>query len=295
MNTVNTKEPLVSVIIPVYNRKDLLPRTLKSIVNQTYKHLEILVIDDGSSEDIKSVADSFNDPRIRYFRHNRNKGVAAARNTGLKEAKGDFIAFLDSDDEYMPKKTEKQVSIFFENSSDNTGVVYCGIFMRREDSGYPKYRLNYPKFCKWNFFLQQILVKRTAVEKVGLFDTAFPQTDDTDFIFRLSHICNFRGIPEPLVVKYKANTSFSKNMKSCCYGIGLFLQKNSEKMTARERSHWLHSLAKNLFYSGEYVKGYWTFFKSFIAWPLNIRSLRKIVRLMPLLFFHAMKRQKNEI
>ena len=95
----NENAPLVSIIVPVYNRKDLLPRTLASVINQTYKNLEIIVVDDGSSDDIKSVVDSFNDARIKYVRHTENKGLPSARNTGLKTASGDFIAFLDSDDE----------------------------------------------------------------------------------------------------------------------------------------------------------------------------------------------------
>ena len=121
------KTPKVSVIIPTYNRAHLVGRAIRSVLNQTYQDFEIIVVDDGSTDNTEEVVKSFNDPRIRYIRHEENKGAAAARNTGIKAAKGKFIAFQDSDDEWLPKKLEKQMEAF-DNASPKVGVVYTGFW-----------------------------------------------------------------------------------------------------------------------------------------------------------------------
>jgi glycosyltransferase involved in cell wall biosynthesis len=109
---------LISVIIPVYNRTDLLPRAVNSVLNQTYDNLEIIVVDDGSTEDIEGVLDKFDDVRIHYIRHEANRGVAAARNTGMRFAHGEYVAFLDSDDEWFERKIERQLSDLIERGDD---------------------------------------------------------------------------------------------------------------------------------------------------------------------------------
>lgn len=294
MEQVNSQSPLVSVIIPVYNRAELLLRTLRSLINQTYRNLEIIVIDDGSSQEIKSIVDNFSDKRIKYLRYNVNRGTAEARNTGIRMSKGEFVEFLDSDDEYLPEKTEKQVEMFLNrDSEDNVGAVYCGMWMQREDSNTQrKYRLNYPKFCKWGLLLQQIMVKKDIIEKSGGFDILFPQADDTDIIFRLSRICRFAGNAEPLVILHKTAGSLSRNRKSCYTGIDLFLEKHSDNLSVKERSHWLYLSGKNSFYSGKCIKGYKAFIKSFFINPLNIKSLRKLIRLFPVFLFHLLRNKK---
>lgn len=103
---------LVSIIIPVYNRTKELQRAVYSVLNQTYQQFEIIIVDDGSHENIKLVVDRiFSDhSKIRYLRHEKNFGAQAARNTGIKAAKGEWIAFLDSDDEYLPDSIEVRLN-----------------------------------------------------------------------------------------------------------------------------------------------------------------------------------------
>jgi len=96
---MNEKNPTVSVIIPTYNRAHTIGRAIKSVLNQTYQDFEIIVVDDGSTDNTEEVVKSFRDKRIRYIQHKKNKGAAAARNTGIKSAKGKYIAFQDSDDD----------------------------------------------------------------------------------------------------------------------------------------------------------------------------------------------------
>ena len=107
MDNIN---PTVSVIIPEYNRSKLLSLAIESALNQTYQDLEIIVIDDGSTDNTKEVVEGFikQDSRVKYIQHENNKGASAARNTGIMSAKGEYIAFLDSDCQWMPEKIEKK-------------------------------------------------------------------------------------------------------------------------------------------------------------------------------------------
>ena len=100
------QNPLVSIIIPTFNRGYILPRAIKSALSQTYQNIELIIIDDGSTDNTEEIVKDFSDPRIQYIRYSENKGRPAARNKGIKKSKGDFFAFLDSDDEYPPEKIE---------------------------------------------------------------------------------------------------------------------------------------------------------------------------------------------
>src|SRR5258705_10332336 len=103
--------PKVSVIIPTYNRAECLRSAITNVLNQTFQDFEIVVVDDSSQDHTREVVNSLDDKRIKYIRHERNKGVAAARNTGVSNAKGDYIAFLDDDDEWFPEKLKKQCAV----------------------------------------------------------------------------------------------------------------------------------------------------------------------------------------
>ena len=93
-----SKEPLISVVIPTYKRASTVPRAIKSVLSQTYTNLEVLVVDDCSPDDTQSVVRSIADDRIRYLRHETNKGLPTVRNTGIGAARGDYVAFLDDDE-----------------------------------------------------------------------------------------------------------------------------------------------------------------------------------------------------
>jgi glycosyltransferase involved in cell wall biosynthesis len=261
---------LVSIIIPVYNRRYLLGRTLKSVVNQTYRNIEVLVVDDSSSEDIKSVTDSFNDPRIRYFKHNRNKGVVAARNTGLKEAKGQFISFLDSDDEYLPEKTEKQVKVFFQQKTgDNIEIVYCRMLVEKQNV----YRLYYPKVCRWNILLQQIMVKKQVIEKTGPIDENFIYADDIEYIYRLHKNCRLVCLNQALVILHSTPGSMTKHLESLNKYTELFVRKHWDTLLPKEKSKWLYYIGVRYLHIGDIQKGYRSFLRAFIAYSLNQRAL----------------------
>ena len=115
--------PAVSVIIPTYNRAEFLRLAITSVLNQTFQDFEIIVVDDASEDHTHEVMNNLNDKRIKYIRHEVNKRVSAARNTGVLHSSGDYIAFLDDDDEWLPSKLQRQVALL-EDSTSTCGGVY---------------------------------------------------------------------------------------------------------------------------------------------------------------------------
>ena len=120
---------LISVVITSYGRTDTLSRAIESVKNQTYSNIEIIIVDDNSDEvcasKIDNICDSFNDSRIVVIHNATNLGGALARNEGIKAANGEYVAFLDDDDEYLPQKIEKQYQLFKEKNDPKLALVYC--------------------------------------------------------------------------------------------------------------------------------------------------------------------------
>ena len=115
--------PTVSVIIPTYNHAHVLGRSIQSVLNQTFQDFELIIVDDGSTDDTESLVNRSSSNKIKYVRHQGNQGRSVTRNTGIQLAKGDYIAILDADDEWMPEKLEKQMKVI-RTAPPEVGVVY---------------------------------------------------------------------------------------------------------------------------------------------------------------------------
>lgn len=208
--------PLVSIIIPTYNRAHLIGETIESVLNQTYTNWELIIVDDGSTDATADVIHKYSDPRIRYHSIAHSGSFGMVRNHGIRQAKGLFIAFLDSDDLWQPDKLEKQLHLF-ERSPE---TVFC--FTHIHFFGTSSQRLpDYPSIIAENLldrylneghfsFYPSALVFRTAALSItGLMDESSPIGGDTDFFVRLC--LNFKGtfINERLVNirKHSSNTS----------------------------------------------------------------------------------------
>ncbi len=126
--------PLVSIIIPTFNRCGVLKRAVLSAVNQTYKKIEIIIVNDASTDATAEVAGLVNDPRLKYIIHEKNQGLAATRNTGIKNSSGEYITFLDDDDEWAPEKISHQLEVF-QNENHGIGLVFT--------NGYSEYENNF--------------------------------------------------------------------------------------------------------------------------------------------------------
>ena len=232
----------VSVIIPTYNRAHLIGRAIKSVLNQTYQDFEIIVVDDGSTDNTELLIKDFQkkDKRIKYVQRKENKGEGAARNTGIKISKSPCIAFQDSDDESFPQRLEKQIKVF-ENESQKIGLVYSDMILI-DKKGQKKYFMS-PKFTPENgFFYEKALnyeilgigigtslIPKRCFEVVGFFDDKIPYFVDAEFFIRLSRYFYFYHIDEPLIKYYEQNNNnsgnFNKSLKNVIISRKLILNK----------------------------------------------------------------------
>jgi len=203
---------LVSIIIPTYKRADLLERAIKSILNQSFKNVEIIVVDDNDSDsnyrtETEHIMKEFEEyQNIFYIKHEHNRNGAVARNTGIKHARGKFIGFLDDDDEFHPTKLEKQVALL-EKSSDEIFGVRTGYQMVKngrkiyENKAKEKGNLKV-ELLKNDIILatnSSVLFKKDKILNIGGFDSSFIRHQDIELMLRLFNIGNIETISEILV------------------------------------------------------------------------------------------------
>lgn len=232
-------KPTVSIIIPTYNRRQSIGRSIKSVLNQTYRDFELIIVDDGSTDGTREIVAGFNDSRIRYIRHDKNRGEAAARNTGIKVARGEYIASHDSDDEWLPEKLAKQVRAF-ENCSPEIGVVYTAFW--KEENGKETYIpfawVNkkegniHQELLRGNFIGSPVtLIKRECFEKVGMFDEGMFHLVDWELWLRISKYYHFKYIDEPLAVAHYHSDNVSFNYQAFIEALELVLEKYSNEFS----------------------------------------------------------------
>lgn len=217
----------VSVVIPTYNRAETLPRAIESAVGQTLADIEILVVDDASTDDTASVVREWEsaDSQIEYLAHAKNRGGGVARNTGIEAAEGTYVAFLDSDDEWHPEKLERQVGCL-EQRSDEWVAAYCGLCIRppenlrwlrsiapdrlTSDATNTHYgreggeELIRDVLMRGGVFggASTLLVERETVTAMDGFDEAFPRHQDYEFLIRLLKRGKLAYVDDVLVRKH---------------------------------------------------------------------------------------------
>jgi len=224
--------PTVSVITPTYNRAHLVGRAIQSVLDQTYQDFEIIVVDDASVDETEDVVKSFTDNRINYIRHQRNKGGSSGRNTGIKAATGELVGFLDSDDEWLPNKLEKEIGKF-QTLSNDVAVVYCGFCYVSEKSGeivskvIPNLRGNvYAKLIEGCILGSPTpLIRKNCFQKAGFFDETFPSYQDWDMWIRLSRYYEFDFVPDILAKCHLHGTQISSDLNAKIRGMEALLRK----------------------------------------------------------------------
>lgn len=203
--------PNVSVIIPTCNRPVMLKRAIASVLAQTYHDFEIIIVDDGMKERAESVVNSFHDPRITYIAHEQGKGGAAARNTGIRAAKGEFVAFLD-DDEWVSEKLEIQMKAF-EHTPPDVGFCFSAVTNIRDGresaTSIPDGMADYHERALRRFagFLTVTLViKKEVFSEVEMFDERFPSHQEPDLMIRVTKKYKGVAVNKPLVRVSMATT-----------------------------------------------------------------------------------------
>ena len=227
--------PIVSVIIPSYNRGYCIAACLRSVLAQSFGDFEIIVVDDASGDDTRAQVASVVDPRIQYLVHDKNQGGAVARNTGIAIARGEFIAFLDSDDHWLPDKLEKQI-VSLQRLGPTWGLSYTWLSCV-DDNGKETLRINpdidgacFEEMMVSNFIgsFSNIVVRKSLLVEVGALDVAFRSCQDWDLFIRLTRRASVHCLRE-YSVRYLQSTldqfRISTNPRSVVQGHRRILNK----------------------------------------------------------------------
>jgi len=234
----------VSVIIPTYNNVDMVVNAIDSVLAQTYKEFEIIVVDDGSTDNTKEVVQSYGDS-VKYV-YQENSHISAARNRGFSVSKGKYIAQLDADDLWLPEKLEKQIAMF--EKYPKAGMVYCDSYIcdygeeHRRDQIFSKLYVPQANGHVFEYFFKtnpmctsSALISRDIWEQLGGLDTNMRGGQDTEFFMRISYYSPVYACHQPLMI-YRRH---GKNTSSTISYANVY---NALKKNIKQR----HSLVKNL-------------------------------------------------
>lgn len=268
--------PTVSVVIPAYNAEGFLARAIRSVLAQTRPPSEIVIVDDGSTDRTREIAESFG-ASVRCIRQN-NRGAAAARNRGIEESKGSFIAFLDSDDEWLPERLEKTLAPLLKNRA--VGLAYCRSIRVLENGTRAlhheeavKGRLAGGIYPPPYISTPATIFRRECFDRCGLFDAALSQNEDIDLFIRVAEEFVVAEVAEPLVIVHGRPKSLSTQagvdagadilFRCVCKALG-------RGKAGRDRDA---ALAAAYFHAGVYYLAVWRYgrarFYFLIAWLLK--------------------------
>ncbi len=230
----STATPLVSVVITTYNRPSYLRKAIESVLQQRYEKIELIVVDDHSETDTRGAISDIKTgslSRFQYIRHDQNRGANAARNTGIEAVSGEYVAFLDDDDSWMPGKIGRQVDAF-ETADRSIGVVYTGIEAIRKDGRDikipPPIKEDITKalLCRNVVGTMSVVMVRTEFAKAVPLDEEFPAWADLEWYIRLSRRTDFKRLPEPLTVyEFTSHDRLSDNLDKRLQGYKLFIDR----------------------------------------------------------------------
>lgn len=229
---------LISIIMPTYNRGYIIEKAIQSVINQTYKNWELIVVDDASEDNTENIVKAIKDSRIVYLRNDYNCGANYSRNLGCKLAKGEFFAFLDSDNFWENEKLELQLKLLIESAS-NVALVYSEMELKNGDittiipqKKYTSYELR-QILCKRNVIDNNtVLIKRSCFEKVGGFDPNMPRLQDWELYFRILVINKYEAIYLERILDYNILQidSISKDDRKYIDASCLFLEKHRKAL-----------------------------------------------------------------
>ncbi|WAR44083.1 glycosyltransferase family 2 protein [Methylomonas rapida] len=247
------------MIIPARNREKNIDYCLRSVLSQTYSNFEVIVIDDGSLDATRKIAEAFADTRVQVISHKKSLGAQAARNTGIKNARGEWIAFQDSDDEWIPEKLEKQVAALTSMNWNDRLVIHTDLY-RYYPTTNNKELWTLPSINGKSSYrsllmspgplLQTMLVAKSALFEIGLLDEQVPSYQEWDTAIRLAKICEFFHIREYLAVYWlHEGDTISKNKRLDIDGYRYVIEKHRDEIcNVAGKKYWhrhLSRLARN--------------------------------------------------
>lgn len=230
---------MVSIIIPTYNRASTLERCIKSLLEQTYSDFEIIIVDDNSSDNSEAIIKKISDLRIKYLRHEKNLGANAARNTGIKHAVGELIAFQDSDDEWFKNKLEIQIRELNKSGADIVASSFIR-YMEGKKQVLPKENINDEELSRRilykNYISTQTILGKANCFKDNEFDKDLPRFQDWELMIRLSRKYRIHFIKQPLVNVYVQKDSITKQPQKAIDAINIIMKKYKEIINKDNRA-----------------------------------------------------------
>lgn len=274
--------PLVSVIIPTFNRAHMIGDALASVLQQTYKNIEVLVIDDGSTDNTQAVIANLNASCVRYIKQ-KNAGASAARNFGITLSKADYVAFLDSDDIYESKCIEAKVAIAM--ADENCVLVGggCSYFDEHSKSCIAdtpaRSLISYEDLCIFTAFpgaTSNIFAKRAAIIAAGPFVTSLSNSEDRDFLRRLVKqgnvkSCNFNTVSMRIHSGFRPNRDKQKQ-----YADREWISAQIPEKNLRQRSRaWNAMVMANMYWSeNQKLSAIAWWIRSFLIYPGSVHPER---------------------
>jgi glycosyltransferase involved in cell wall biosynthesis len=230
--------PKVSVIIPAYNSMTYLPETVDSVFKQTFTDFEVLIVDDGSSDNIAEWTKQIKDPRVNLI-FQQNQGVSVARNTGIAHAQGEYIAFLDADDLWQPTKLEKQVHCLDKQSAVGLVHTWVSLIDRQSQPTGRNFTSN-TQGNVWQELIEKntiaccsVMVRRDCFQTVGGFDPSLRSAEDWDMWIRIASSYPIAVIPEILASYRLLASSKSKNYSLVEKSLSAIIEKNFQGVPAK--------------------------------------------------------------
>lgn len=238
----------VSVVIPTHNRSELLINSIKSVLKQDFEDFEVIIVDDASSDDTAEKVKCIKDQRLKYYKIEKPKGGNHARNFGVNKSEGEYVAFLDDDDEWHPGKLSKQLQKF--EAKKTVGLVYTAVEIIYTDENVkyvtrPKEDGDLSKKILLKNHIGTtscVMAKKTILEEVGGFDEKLPARQDYDLWIRICKLCDVAFVDEPLVLYYNRNnsTQVSTNIEKYLRAVEIMEQKYEDdflQLSKREQKY----------------------------------------------------------
>ncbi len=291
MMSTRSEQPLVSVVIPAYNRASTIEASIKSVEAQSYSHWEIVVCDDCSKDNTVQVVEGMikMDNHIRLIIQDVNRGAQAARNAGIKAATGEWIAFLDSDDQWLPDSLELRMKIA---QRDNIQVVHSNAYILHPGKEKELYRVPALAGSVYKQVLSGegpmfpcLLVKKEALEKIGYLDESIPSYQEWDTAIRLAKIYEFGFEPKPtFIYDYRTDNAISRNAIKAGRGYEKIVRKHLGEIIrhAGFEALWYHMwIASQWYQKGNAKFDYWRCrIIGLTGKCLNPRRILRVIRRM---------------
>lgn len=253
----------ISIIIPAYNAEKTIRETIESVQKQTFSNFEVIIINDGSTDRTLNIIEQIIDPRIRCFSYN-NGGIAVARNRGIQQAKGDYIAFLDADDLWTKDKLELQLAALQNNPE--AGVAYSWIYYYFSDRTKKVIVPSNPVRFSGKVYKQLLiknfmsngsnpLIRREVIESVPGFDPACSPCEDWDFYIQLASCCLFTVVPKYQIFYRQSSNSASSKIKAMEKASVITIQKAYNAAPPHLQSFKNKTLAQSyIYFTQQYLK-----------------------------------------